>query len=404
MSEAPRRIAYVDHAEDLGGAEKSLVEFTRRLDRDRYYPLLLHTRGAQWLRSEDCAHLEKIAVFSPGGVLDRRRTAVGSKLLTTMRDLYASAGPVYRVLRGLRRHRAELVHTNTLKAHLFGGLAARLAHLPLIWHVRDLLDEREGLPLLRHAASAFQPRIIAISEAVAAQFEGLRVQVDVIPNGIPLESFTPGAPSAELRAHCNLSSAQEVIACVGRLTPWKGHRTLLRAFATVAAQRPQARLLVVGEVAFWADEYEQELHDLAQRLQLNGQVCWAGFRADVPEVLRSCDLLVLPSRNEPFGRVLIEAMAVGKAVVATNSGGAPEIVLPEETGLLVPPNDVAALAAALLRLLEDRPLRERLAAAGQARAREFFDVRRVVAQVQSVYQEMLGSPQESPALTRSASK
>jgi glycosyltransferase involved in cell wall biosynthesis len=386
----PYRIAYVDHAEDLGGAEKSLLEMTCRLDRDRYVPLLLHTRGAKWLRREDCEHLERIPVFSPGGVLARKRGSVGAGLLGSLRDMFASARPVYRIVRSLRRHEADLVHTNSLKAHLLGGLAARMARLPLIWHMRDLLDEGEGLGIVRQAAATCKPRVIAISEAVARQFDGLRVSVEVVPNGVPLERFTPGDPPEGLRAEWGLTRQDQVVMCLGRLTPWKGHRTLLQAFARVAEQRPGARLLVVGEVAFWADEYGEELHALAGRLGLDGRVIWAGFRADVPELLRLCQVLVLPSRNEPFGRVLIEAMATAKPVIATNSGGAPEIVVPEETGLLVPPEDAEALARALLQLLGDADLRQRLGRAGLARARERFDVRRVVEQVQGTYREMLG--------------
>jgi glycosyltransferase involved in cell wall biosynthesis len=109
----------------------------------------------------------------------------------------------------------------------------------------------------------------------------------------------------------------------------------------------------------------------------------------VPELLRLTDIMVLPSRNEPFGRVLIEAMATGKPVIATASGGAPEIVVPEETGLLVPPENAEALAGALLRLLGDEDLRQRMGAAGVARAREHFDVRRVVEQVEGIYGEMI---------------
>ena len=384
----PYRIAYVDHAEDLGGAEKSLLELTGRLDRDRFTPLLLHTRAAKWMRREECGHLERIPVFSPGGLLDRKRSNVGG-LLGNLRDAFASAQPVYRVVRSLRRNEADLVHTNSLKAHLLGGLAARMARLPLIWHMRDLLEEGEGLSVVRRAASTCKPRVIAISEAVARQFDGLRLQVDLVPNGVPLESFTPGEPPEVLRAEWALEPAAEVVMCLGRLTPWKGHRTLLRAFSQVAEQRPRARLLVVGEVAFWADEYGDELHALSNQLGLDGRVIWAGFRSDVPELLRLAEVLVLPSRNEPFGRVLIEAMATGKPVVATNSGGAPEIVLPEETGLLVPPEDADALAGALLRLLADGELRRKLGAAGMERARVHFDVRRVVEQVEGIYEEML---------------
>ncbi len=384
----PYRIAYVDHAEDLGGAEKSLLELTARLDRARFTPLLLHTRGAKWMRREECGHLERIPVFAPGGILERKRGNVGG-LLANLRDLFASAQPVYRIVRSLKRHGADLVHTNSLKGHLLGGMAARMARLPLIWHMRDLLGEGEGLGVVRQAAATCRPRVIAISEAVARQFEGLPVPVEVVPNGVPLERFTPGEPPEQLRAEWELEPEAQVVMCLGRLTPWKGHRTLLQAFAQMAERCPQARLLIVGEVAFWADEYGEELHALTARLGLNGRVIWAGFRSEVPELLRLADVLVLPSRNEPFGRVLIEAMATGKPVVATNSGGAPEIVVPEETGLLVPPENAGALAGALERLLGDAELRRRLGAAGMERARVHFDVRRVVEQVQAIYGEML---------------
>ena len=386
----PYRIAYVDHAEDLGGAEKSLLEMTGRLDRDRFTPLLLHTRAAKWMRTEECGHLERIPVFSPGGVLERKRGNM-SGLLGNLRDLFASARPVYRIVRSLKRHEADLVHTNSLKAHLLGGMAARMARLPLIWHMRDLLEEGEGLGIVRQAATTCKPRVIAISEAVARQFDGLHVHVDVVPNGIPLERFTPGEPPEQLRAEWAIEPGEQVVMCLARLTPWKGHRTLLQAFSQVAEQCPAARLLIVGEVAFWADEYGDELHALADRLGLNGRVIWAGFRSDVPELLRLADVLVLPSRNEPFGRVLIEAMATGKPVVATSSGGAPEIVAAEETGLLVPPENADALAEALLRLLADEDLRRKLGGAGMERARLHFDVRRVVEQVQGIYEEMLGA-------------
>jgi glycosyltransferase involved in cell wall biosynthesis len=386
---SPYRIGYVDTAADLGGAEKSLLELTARLDRERFTPLLLHSRGAGWMKREETGHLEKIPVFSPGGVMDRQRDRFVSQKLRNLQDLLASARPVYRVVRGLRRGRADLVHTNTLKGHLLGGLAARLARLPLIWHVRDLLEEGQGRSLMRQAASTLRPRVIAISGAVAQQFEGLSLRVDLIPNGVPLERFTPGEPPPGLREALGLRPGEPVIVCVGRLTPWKGHRTLLRAFARVVAERPDARLVVVGEVAFWAAEYEQELHDMAEKLGLGASVIWAGFRADVPELLRVSDFLVLPSRDEPFGRVLIEAMATGKPVIGTQSGGAPEIVLPEATGLLVPPEDPEALGAAMLRLVTNDAERQAWGRAAQERAREHFDVCRVVAQVEAVYQEML---------------
>ena len=176
---------------------------------------------------------------------------------------------------------------------------------------------------------------------------------------------------------------------VGRLTPWKGHKTLLEAFSMVARNRPHAKLMIVGEVAFWENSYEGELKDLAVDLRVADRVIWTGYREDIPELLRLCDLFVLPSVNEPFGRVLIEAMATGKPVIGTNSGGVPEIIVDGETGLLVPSNSPTVLAEAIEEMLSDPLAARQMGQAGLRRARERFDAERVAQQVQQVYRCLL---------------
>ena len=184
-----------------------------------------------------------------------------------------------------------------------------------------------------------------------------------------------------------------VAACVvGRLTPWKGHRDLLRAFADVVKEAPNARLVVVGDCAFWEDAYEVELKQLAEALGIVGVVDWLGFRDDVPEILAACDVFVLPSIDEPFGRVFVEAMACELPTIGTRTGGVPEIVLNGETGLLVAPHDPTDLAAVIVTLCRDADLRRAMGAAGRARAMDQFNVDRTAARVQSLYEELLASP------------
>ena len=284
---------------------------------------------------------------------------------------------------------ARLVHTNSLKTHIVGGLGAWMAGRPLVWHVRDLLGEGEGLGLMRRAARMLRPHIIAISQAVGSQFAGLPVAVTVIPNGIPVADFAPGDPPPNLRRELGLTATDQVVMVVSRLTPWKGHMTLLEALSLLAESWPQLKLVVVGEVAFWEPEYEQQLKQRAADLGVGARVVWTGFRADVPDLLRLCDLFVLPSLNEPFGRAIVEAMAAGRPVVATRSGGVPEIVVDGETGLLVPPEDSPALAQAMAMLLGD-PIRAReMGARGLERARTRFSADRVAVEVQDVYQQLL---------------
>jgi glycosyltransferase involved in cell wall biosynthesis len=382
-------VAYVDHAEQVGGAEKSLVELIAHLDRARFDPAILHVPDAQWLR-----YAENLRV--------RLRPALPRSTLYATRRDELSGGPgealwrlgeALRPMRALYREfgalRPALVHTNSTKMHLLAGVAARARRRPVVWHMRDRLTEPGALAWLRRAVRMVRPHVIAISEAVAAQFEGMPCPVRVIPNGIPLERFEPGPPPPGLRAALGLPDGAPVVCVVARLTPWKGHQVLLRAWPAVCARVPEARLLVVGEVAFWQESYGDELRALAEELGVADSVHWLGFRADVADLLRLSDLLVLPSTDEPFGRVLIEAMAVGLPVVATASGGAPEIVVDGATGLLAPPSDAGALADAIAELLSDPPRARAMGAAGRVRALERFDVRRVARQVQNLYDALL---------------
>jgi glycosyltransferase involved in cell wall biosynthesis len=282
------------------------------------------------------------------------------------------------------------VHTNSTKMHLLAGAAARVRRLPVVWHMRDLMTDPDARAWLRRAVERIRPEVIAISEAVAAQFEGMPCRVRVVPNGIPIERFEPGPPPEGLREELGLPTDVPVACVVGRLTPWKGHRTLLRAWPEVVERVPDAHLLVVGEVAFWEDSYADELRSLTEELEITDRVVWAGFRDDVPEILRLVDLLVLASTDEPFGRVVIEGMAAGLPVVATDSGGVPEIVVEGETGLLVPSEQPEPMADAIAQVLGEPDLARRMGAAGRARAVERFDVRRVARQVGEIYREILG--------------
>jgi glycosyltransferase involved in cell wall biosynthesis len=384
------RIAYVDHATDVGGAEKSMTDIIARLDRSRYEPRVYCATDAKWLEGTGLEEATLERVFAPGGVLERKRDDLAPGLIGNAQAVGQAAAPVARLYRRFRRHQPHLVHTNTLKAHLLGGAAAWLARRRLLWHLRDILDEGNALGMLRRAARRFRPKVIAISEAVRRSLQGGEVDVVVVYNGTSLTAFCPSPRREALRAALGLAPEHVAIAIVGRLTPWKGHRELLRAFAEVAREAPNARLLVVGEVAFWEDSYGPELHELARTLGVSDLVSWLGFRRDVPDVLAASDVFALPSIDEPFGRAVVEAMAVELPVIGTRSGGVPEIVVQGETGLLVAPGDAADLAKALLRLVRDADLRRAMGRAGRARATDLFNVDRTAERVQGVYAEMLG--------------
>ena len=384
------KVAYLDHAADVGGgAEEALVDVLRFVDRSRVEPVLIVAERTDWLRGVDLEGVEIVRLFPESEeLLERSRDTLGH-VRSNLRSLLASIGPVRQVARELKRHRVDIVHTNSLKTHVLGGLAARLAKRPLVWDVRDILDPGPARKLLLRVAWMTRPHIVAMSDAVAKFLEPAQCATTVVHGGRSPEHFVKAAPSPALRAELGLTEDNEVLTVIARLTPWKGHMVLLDAFRAVQVERPQARLLVIGAPTFWEETYLHELQERAGELGCAEAIRWLGFRDDIPELLGISDVMVLPSFSEPFGIVIVEAMIAGKPVVVCDSGGPPEIVEDGVTGLIVPTQKVGPLADALLALLGDRERAQRLGEAGRQRALQHFDVRVAARKIERIYEEIM---------------
>jgi glycosyltransferase involved in cell wall biosynthesis len=201
----------------------------------------------------------------------------------------------------------------------------------------------------------------------------------VIPNGIPVAAFNRPANPA-LRNTLTGSVERPIILTLARLDKQKGHPYLLKA----AAQVPEALFLLVGD-----GPERASLENLAQQLGIAGRVLFLGYRQDIPDLLSICDMMVLPSLYEGLPLSILEAMAAGKPVIATNIGGTNEAVIDGETGLLVPPADPPALAAAIRKLIGNPLLAGKLAAAGKAEVHREFSVETMIRKVTQAYDEIL---------------
>ena len=219
---------------------------------------------------------------------------------------------------------------------------------------------------------------------MARRFPWAPAKVRVVPNGVDLKRFAPRPPSSALRASLGVPPSAPVALSIGRHVPEKGYRHLVDAAALVERARPGVHWVLVGD-----GELRSELEARARRLGLESRVHFTGWRDDVADVLALSDVFVLPSQSEGFGRVLVEAMAMGRAIVATAVGGVPDVVLAGRTGLLVQPADPVALADAVRALLDDPARAARLGAAGRARAESSFSLGAHVHAVERVYDEVL---------------
>jgi glycosyltransferase involved in cell wall biosynthesis len=369
VGERPSRPASIlvvsNHGAIVGGGELSLIDLLRGLDRDRWAPVLVvPEEGEVAARARD---LDLAVHVVP--------------LPSLRRPAAASVRSVSALIRLCRAVDAALLHANGSRAMAYAGLTGRLAGRPTLWHVR--VADSDGL--VDRALGAMATVVIAPSRAVVRRFPWARAKIRLIPNGVDLRRFAPRLPSTALRATLEVPPSAPVVVSIGRHVAEKGYGHLIEAAALVARTKPAVHWVLVGD-----GELTRELAGQARRLGLASQMHFTGWRDDVADVLALADVFVLPSQNEGFGRVLVEAMAMGRAVVATAVGGIPEIVLDGETGLLVGPASPVAFAGAVRALLDDPVRAARLGAAGRARAESTFSLGAHVDAVERVYAEVLG--------------
>ncbi len=382
----PDRILYVHNSADIYGASRSLLRLLRTLDRQRYEPfVMLPAEGplAEQLRATGV----RVLVYPPLSVIDRavlKSWRLPFFLLNIPRSVLG-------VLAILKRERIVLVHSNT-GVILSPGPAAWLAGLPHVWHIRDWFQEFRGFWRFHEKwMRVFAVRIIAVSEAIAGQFND-RAKVTVINNGFDIAEFERGdrQGGAEFRAQHALGDGP-VVGCVGRIKlRRKGQEVLLRAAGLLRQRGVRAKFLVVGAPFPGNESHLAALHGIVREFGLEADVIFTGELPDPRPAYSAMDIFVLPSAQpEPFGGVVMEAMCMGLPVIATNIGGSTEQVADGETGFLVPPDDAVALAEKLESLLRDGELRRRFGAAGRRRIADRFALKDMAGRIERVYQECL---------------
>nr|WP_280712760.1 glycosyltransferase family 4 protein [Desulfobaculum xiamenense] len=343
---------------------------------------------------------------APGGGLNDMVRAAGMPV-RVIRHFVQPVAPVsdlralFELVGVIRSGGYDIVHTHNSKAGFIGRLAAFIAGTPIVVHTVHgfAFHESESAPrrvlfcALERLAANWCHHMIFISRPLVewARREGVLrpgMAHSVIYSGIRLNLFRPVSRRRrrELRREMGLAPDAPVIGMVSKLWPGKGHDVLLRAFAALRQRMPRARLLIVGEGAERAN-----LERLARSLGLGGAVVFAGFMADVRPAIGACDATVLPSLFEGMGRVLLESMAMGVPVIASEVGGIPDLVRHRENGLLVPPGNVRELALAMHHLLHDTQQARELGRAGRRTVTECYGADAMVGAIDGVYRGLLAA-------------
>jgi len=366
------------------------------------------------LRALRSAGFQVTVVSSPGELLNRIAANEGVECISLpiSRQVapFADLLSLIRLYWLLRRLKPDLVEFSTPKAGLLGTFAAMLCGVPgRVYMLRGLKLEtaigwkRRLLLACERVASTCAHSVLCNSESLRARAIDLRIAPAVklhlvgvgSSNGVDMERFSPGSSSA--RKHLGIPANVPVVGFVGRLTRDKGLPELIQAFDQLSSAEPQARLLLVG----WFDAAEDAIDDeLRARIASHPRIYCTGFVADTAPYYRAMDVMVLPTWREGFPNVVLEAAATGIPVVTTQSTGSRDSVVPEVTGLLIPPGYPEAICEAVLKLLRDPARRLRMGEAARAWVLEHYLEDRVLGLTAEYYLSMLDDAQRSCAVAR----
>jgi glycosyltransferase involved in cell wall biosynthesis len=380
------RVVYLDHVARLSGGEIALLRLLPHLRRVNAHVILGEEGPLAARLAQAGISVEVLPIAAAARDARKDTVRLGGASPTA---LLSALAYVARLTLRLRQLRPDLVHTNSLKAGVYGSLAANAAGIPVVWHLRDRIAPdylpRPAVRFVRELVGRLADGVVANSAATLATLAASahdrhsvrRVIPDSVePSPYPRTPEPPAAPAA-------------TFGIVGRIAPWKGQDLFVRAFAAAFPSGAE-RAVIVGAPMFGEEACERDLRELIARLGLAERVRLRGFREDVWSELARIDVLVHASViPEPFGQVVLEGMAAGLPVIAPDEGGPAEVIADGETGRLFAARGVDALAAAMRAMSADPRARERLGSAAR-RSIEAFHPARVGERLEEVYAEVLG--------------
>jgi glycosyltransferase involved in cell wall biosynthesis len=385
------------HSQKGFGADSAIhAHLMRHLDRERFDVHVACTRGDGLDVAPSLARFREIPrvrlrgiAFAPGFQHRSRET-----ILREVRGAVTFPFDFFSLVDYVRRHRIRLIHgTDRPRDAAYALSLAKLTGAKSIVHVHVAWSEAYSRATrlgVHHADAVFSISRFVTGTILASGVR--RDRVHTILNCVDPSQWDPNLDAAKIRQEVGISPEAPVMVSVSRLFAQKGQRELLRALPVVRQEVPEVRLLIVGADAGYVHggSFTRELKALAHELGVTENVVFMGERSDIPYVMAACDVFTMPSHEEPFGLVFLEAMAMGKPVVALDNGGTPEVVEHGRSGLLSSRGDIAAFARHVVTLLKDRGLRSEMGAYGRGRVLAYFNAQRMARDAGEAYEAVLG--------------
>ncbi|WP_150265354.1 glycosyltransferase family 4 protein [Paenibacillus tepidiphilus] len=377
------KVAYIDHTAKWSGGEVALFNILTNIGKEIQPLVILAEEGALAERLRERGIDVRIIPLDES-IRSRGRNTVNLGAPAAALKLLSYGGKLAPLL---KEEKVDCVHTNSLKSALYGAIAAKKAGVPLIWHIRDHIGTPYLKPVVAKAIrvlSRLLPNgVIANSHSTLNALELPRTKKTLVVYSAFAKAIGEGALKRSQQQDFN-------VLLVGRLAHWKGQHIVLEA-AKAFKQDPRVKFWLAGDALFGEEEYKQELLQKIEQDDLTN-VSLLGHVDDIQGLMSNADLLIHTSITpEPFGQVIVEGMAAGLPVIASNEGGPVEIVVPGQTGLLIQPGDPAVLADAITWMLNHPAERRQMAENGMKRVKEHFVIENTVKDIVDYYKGLLAA-------------
>ncbi len=367
------KILYLSPSASLLGARKSLLVLLENLDKSKYLPIVVCPQKDG----------ELVKILRGKGI---KTEILRLRNWRKLRNIRFLPHIIYSLVKLIRKEKINLIHCNEFWVNPYGVIVAKITRLPCITHIRTSLNVKK----IKNYLLAYSDKLITVSDATRKPFEEFPKiirKTTTIYNGVDTKQFNPTIKGEDIRNKLNINQEDIVIGTIGQLYPDKGQKTFIEAASIVLKRYSKTRFLIVGDAK--KERYKTQLENLVSELHLQDQIIFTGKRKDIPQILASIDIFTLPSLNEAFPRVIIEAMACGKPVIATSVGGNSEAVIDGASGFIIPVNSPDVLAQKIIELIEDKDKRQEMGRMGRKRVVNNFSLEYYVESIEKVYNKIL---------------
>ena len=396
-------ILYIDNTFTFGGAINSLLNLFKALTIEKYCPILITGQPDEFMASHFKGFIYYRLNFKLPWIHNKLYKKIISlricqnkillKIINAVRFFYwvicITLPESFRYYRIGKRHDVKIVHLNNiLGSQLAGIIASKLLNVPCVAHLRHF----EETAFITKLYAAMIDHHIAISSAIKENLLNLEVpenKISIVWDAIDLKEFDNNSSYEYLLEEFNINKGEKTFGIFGRIIEWKGIKEFILSADYVFKEVSDAKAFIVGDSSDGDRDYYDSMVTLVRNLGLDDKIVFAGFREDVPALMNMMEVVVHSSiQPEPFGMVLIEGMAMGKPVVATKAGGPLDIVVHGKTGFLVSPRNTEEMSKAIIRLLQDPSLCQKMGNNGNIRARNIFCKERYASQVEHIYNKI----------------